>query len=112
MDGDGSERAAAGRADLPSGQTVRRPPTLQGVTTERPPTHRARWLRRAVLLTVVLVAAYGLPALLPAVRTAMVGVAGIAPAVMLGAAALELASLACFSGLTVSLLGRARRPRF
>lgn len=82
------------------------------MTTERAPTHRTRWLRRAVLLAVVLVAAYGLPALLPAVRTAMVGVAGIAPAVMLGAAALELASLACFSGLTVSLLGRARRPRF
>jgi uncharacterized membrane protein YbhN (UPF0104 family) len=39
-------------------------------------------------------------------------VAGIAPAVMLGALALEAASLACFSGLTVSLLGRARRPRF
>ena len=31
---------------------------------------------------------------------------------MLGALALEVVSLACFSGLTVSLLGRARRPHF
>ncbi len=31
---------------------------------------------------------------------------------LLGALVLETASLACFSGLTVSLLGRARRPRF
>jgi uncharacterized protein (TIRG00374 family) len=75
-------------------------------------TKRARWLRRAVVLVVVLVAAYGLPALWPEVRTAVAGVAGIAPAVLLGALALETASLACFSGLTVSLLGRARRPRF
>jgi uncharacterized protein (TIRG00374 family) len=75
-------------------------------------TKRARWLRRAVVLVVVLVAAYGLPALWPEVRTAVSGVAGIAPAVLLGALALETASLACFSGLTVSLLGRARRPRF
>jgi uncharacterized protein (TIRG00374 family) len=79
------------------------------VTTKRP---RLRWLRRAVVLAVVLVAAYGLPALWPEVRTAVAGVAGIAPAVLLGALALETASLACFSGLTVSLLGRARRPRF
>jgi len=73
---------------------------------------RARWLRRAVILVVVLVAAYGLPALWPEVRTALAGVANIAPAVLLGALALETASLACFSGLTVSLIGRARRPRF
>jgi uncharacterized protein (TIRG00374 family) len=75
-------------------------------------TGRTRWLRRAVVLAVVLVAAYGLPALWPEVRTAVVGVASIAPAVLLGALVLETASLACFSGLTVSLLGRARRPRF
>jgi uncharacterized protein (TIRG00374 family) len=75
-------------------------------------TKRTRWLRRAVILVVVLVAAYGLPALWPEVRTALAGVANIAPAVLLGALALETASLACFSGLTVSLLGRARRPRF
>ena len=75
-------------------------------------TKRTRWLRRAVILVVVLVAAYGLPALWPEVRTAVAGVASIAPAVLLGALALETASLACFSGLTVSLLGRARRPRF
>lgn len=73
---------------------------------------KARWLRRAVVLVVVLVAAYGLPALWPEVRTAVAGVAGIAPVVLLGALALETASLACFSGLTISLLGRARRPRF
>jgi uncharacterized protein (TIRG00374 family) len=73
---------------------------------------RARWLKRAVVLAVVLVAAYGLPALWPEVRTALAGVASIAPAVLLGALALETASLACFSGLTISLLGRARRPRF
>ena len=65
-----------------------------------------------MILVVVLVAAYGLPALWPEVRTALAGVANIAPAVLLGALALETASLACFSGLTVSLLGRARRPRF
>ena len=75
-------------------------------------TKRTRWLRRAVILVVVLLAAYGLPALWPEVRTALAGVANIAPAVLLGALALETASLACFSGLTVSLLGRARRPRF
>jgi uncharacterized protein (TIRG00374 family) len=79
------------------------------VTTKRP---SVRWLRRAVVLAIVLVAAYGLPALWPDVRTAVAGVAGIAPAVLLGALALEAASLACFSGLTVSLLGRARRPHF
>ena len=61
---------------------------------------------------VVLAAAYGLPALWPDVRKAVAGVAEIAPAVLLGALVLETASLACFSGLTVSLLGRARRPRF
>jgi len=65
-----------------------------------------------VILIVVLVAAYGLPALWPDVRKAVAGVAEIAPAVLLGALVLETASLACFSGLTVSLLGRARRPRF
>jgi len=73
---------------------------------------RARWLRRALILVVVLVAAYGLPALWPEVRTALAGVANIAPAVLVAALALETASLACFSGLTVSLIGRARRPRF
>jgi uncharacterized protein (TIRG00374 family) len=82
------------------------------VTTEQAPAHRARWLQRAVILAIVLVAAYGLPALWPEVRTAVAGVAEIAPAVMLAALVLETASLACFSGLTVSLLGRARRPRF
>ena len=82
------------------------------MTTERPPAHRVRWLRRSVILVVVLVAAYGLPALWPDVRKAVAGVAEIAPAVLLGALVLETASLACFSGLTVSLLGRARRPRF
>jgi uncharacterized protein (TIRG00374 family) len=65
-----------------------------------------------VILVVVLVAAYGLPALWPDVRKAVAGVAEIAPAVLLGALVLETASLACFSGLTVSLLGRARRPKF
>jgi len=75
-------------------------------------TKRTRWLRRAVILVVVLVAAYGLPALWPEVRTALAGVADIAPAVLLAALALETASLACFSGLTVSLIGRGRRPGF
>jgi uncharacterized protein (TIRG00374 family) len=75
-------------------------------------TKRTRWLRRAVILVVVLAAAYGLPALWPEVRRSVAGVASIAPAVLLGALALETASLACFSGLTVSLLGRAHRPRF
>ena len=82
------------------------------MTTEQAPARRARWLQRAVILAIVLVAAYGLPALWPEVRTAVAGVAEIAPAVMLAALVLETASLACFSGLTVSLLGRARRPRF
>ena len=59
---------------------------------------RARWLRRAVILVVVLVAAYGLPALWPEVRTALAGVANIAPAMLLAALPLETASLACSSG--------------
>ena len=71
------------------------------MTTEQAPARRARWLQRAVILAIVLVAAYGLPALWPEVRTAVAGVAEIAPAVMLAALVLETASLACFSGLTV-----------
>ncbi len=77
-----------------------------------PPRHRMRWLRRGLILVVALAALYGLPALVPAVREAVAGVAHLAPAALAGAAALEAASLACFSGLTVRLLGPGGRPRF
>lgn len=81
------------------------------MTTPRP-THRMRWLRRGVVLAIALAVCYGLPALVPAVREAVAGLADVAPAAMLGAAALETASLVCFSALTVRLLGPGGRPGF
>jgi uncharacterized protein (TIRG00374 family) len=77
-----------------------------------PRRHRLPWLRRGLVLVVALAACYGLPALVPAVREAVAGLAHVAPAALGGALALEVASLACFSGLTVRLLGRGGRPSF
>ena len=58
------------------------------MTRKRP---SVRWLRRAVILAIVLMAAYSLPALWPDVRTAVAGVAAIAPAVLLAGHAAEWA---------------------